>query len=87
MVYECATLNPVVIEGNSLAYRLFIIILNAVGIHGLVGFFGGILLLLGFIKLTFGGICCCRKTKAQKHYDKQIKKGVNPKGELLVSVH
>ncbi len=79
-VYDCPTEPPVIIPSDNIALRLFIVILNAVGVHGIVGFFGSILLVLGFIKLMFGGICCCRKTKAQKHYDKQIKKGVKPKG-------
>lgn len=36
--------------------------------------------MFGFMKLMFGGVLCCRKTKAQKHYDDQIAKGVDPKG-------
>lgn len=79
--YECPTPPAIIIEGGNIALRLFFVLINAVGAHGIVGFLGGVLLILGFVKLMFGGICCCRKTKAQKYYDKQIKKGVNPKGK------
>lgn len=78
--FDCPEEPPVVIETGSIIVRLFLLILRMVGAHGIVGFFGGILLVLGFVKLLFGGIICCRKTKAQKHYDEQIAKGVDPKG-------
>ncbi len=80
-IFECPEEPPVVIETGSIFLRLFLIVLRIVGIHGIVGFFAGILLILGFIKLLFGGVCCCRKSKAQAHYDKQKKKGVRVQRE------
>lgn len=81
----CPTPPPVVISKRNLVVSIFFLVLESIGIHGIVGFFGSILLILGGIKLLCGGIICCRKTKAQEHYDNLIKKGVDPKCELLCS--
>lgn len=56
-------------------------VLESIGAHGFIAFFGGILLILGFIKLSCGGIICCRKTKQQEYTQKMIDKGVPPKSE------
>lgn len=77
----CATPPPVIVHKSNLARDIFFLVLESIGIHGIVGFCGGILLVLGCMKLMCGGILCCRKTKAQEHYDNLIKKGVDPKCE------
>ena len=68
-----------IVNKTNLARDIFFLVLESIGIHGIVGVLGGILLFLGFIKLMCGGIVCCRKTKAQEHHDNLIKKGVDPK--------
>lgn len=60
--------------------RVLLLIMESIGAEGVVGFFGGLILILGFIKLSFGGVICCRKTKAQEYADRQKEKGAVPKG-------
>ena len=74
---------PTVYKPGPIALTLFVMLLESIGAHGFIGFFGGLLLILGFIKLSFGGLICCRKTKAQKHTQKLIEKGVPPKSEHI----
>lgn len=77
----CPTPPPVIVHKTNLVRDIFFLILETIGIHGIVGFCGSTLLILGCLKLTLGGVLCCRKTKAQEHYDSLIKKGVDPKCE------
>lgn len=51
-------------------------ILEAIGLHGIVGILGGTLIILGFVKLAFGNVLFCRKTKAQKFAEELKKQGV-----------
>ena len=53
--------------------------IEVIGLHGIFGFFCGILIVLGFIKLAFGNILFCRKTKARAFEDELKKKGLIPK--------
>ena len=76
---------PTVYKPGPIALILLFMVLESIGAHGFVGFFGGILLVLGFIKLSFGSIICCRKTKAQEHTEKMVEKGVPPKSERFTS--
>ena len=55
--------------------RLMLLILETMGAHGIIGFFGGIFIVLGCIKLSFGNILFCRKTKAEAYAQKQREKG------------
>lgn len=50
--------------------------METIGLHGIVGFIGGILIILGFTKLAFGKILFCRRTKAQKFANELKKQGV-----------
>ena len=60
--------------------RVLLLIMESIGAEGVVGFIGGIILILGFIKLSFGGVICCRKTKAQEYADRQRERGAVAKG-------
>jgi len=84
---ECPTEPPIIIKGGSLGSRVFFMILEAIGLHGFVGFFGGLLLILGLVKLLFGGVVVCRKSKAQLHYEELIAKGTNPKSKQTILYH
>ena len=72
---------PTIYVPGPIALILFFMVLESIGAHGFIAFFGGILLILGFIKLSCGGIICCRKTKQQEYTQKMIDKGVPPKSE------
>ena len=54
----------------SFAKRLFQLILQALGAHGIVFLFASVFIILGLIKLSFGRVLFCRKTKAQEMADK-----------------
>ena len=78
----CPTAPPIEIEGGPLAGRILVLILESIGAEGFIGFFGGLFLFLGFMKLSCGGIICCRKTKAQEYADRMKEKGAPPKGRV-----
>ena len=77
----CPTAPPIEVEGGSLAIRILLLTLESIGAEGFIGFFGGIFLFLGCIKLSFGGVICCRKTKAQEYADRMKEKGAPLKGK------
>ena len=56
------------------------LILDAIGLHGLVGMLASILIILGFFKLAFGRVIFCRKTKAQAYAEELKSKGIKPEG-------
>lgn len=60
---------------------VLVMVLESIGAHGFIAFFGGLLLILGFIKLSCGGLLCCRKTKQQEYTERMLKKGVPPKSK------
>ena len=80
---ECPELAqpPTVYNPAPIAITLVLLVLESIGAHGFIGFFASVLLVLGFIKLSCGGVICCRKTKAQEHAERLIQKGVPPKSE------
>lgn len=78
----CPTAPPIEIEGGPLAGRILVLILESIGAEGFIGFFGGLFLFLGFMKLSCGGIICCRKTKAQEYADRMKEKGAPLKGRV-----
>ena len=73
---ECPEPPPITIDRGSLSTRILLLILEAIGLHGIVGILGGTLIILGFIKLAFGNVLFCRKTKAQKFAEELKKQGV-----------
>ena len=73
---ECPPPPPIKIDARSTAIKLLLFLLEFIGLHGIVGFFGATLLVLGCVKLVFGGVLFCRKSKAQEHYDLMREKGV-----------
>ena len=75
----CPTPAPIEIDVQSTGTKVLLYVLDFIGLHGIVGFFGSFLLCLGMVKLIFGNILFCRKSKAQEHYDELRKKGVPPK--------
>ena len=77
---SCPEPPPVVIDGGPIVVRAILLLLESIGAEGIIGFVGGLTLILGFIKLTFGGVICCRKTKAQEFADRAIEKGGMQKG-------
>lgn len=79
---ECPTPPPVKIDVRSTGSKILVYILDLIGLHGIVGFFGTILLCLGMVKLVCGGIIFCRKSKAQEFYDLQRERGVPLKCEV-----
>ena len=83
----CPTAPPIEIEGGPLAGRILVLILESIGAEGFIGFFGGLFLFLGFMKLSCGGIICCRKTKAQEYADRMKEKGAPPKGRVHTCIH
>ena len=72
---------PTLYKPGPIAVTLFMMLLESIGAHGFIAFFGGLLLILGFIKLSCGGILCCRKTKQQEYTERMLEKGVPPKSE------
>lgn len=80
----CPTAPPIEVEGGPLAGRILVLILESIGAEGFIGFFGGLFLFLGFMKLSCGGIICCRKTKAQEYADRMKEKGAPPKGRVHI---
>jgi len=77
----CPTAPPIEVEGGSLAIRILLLTLESIGAEGFIGFFGGLFLFLGCMKLSLGGVICCRKTKAQEYADRMKEKGAPPKGK------
>lgn len=77
----CPTAPPIEVEGGSLAVRILLLTLESIGAEGFIGFFGGLFLFLGCMKLSLGGVICCRKTKAQEYADRMKEKGAPPKGK------
>ena len=55
--------------------RIIRLILHTLGAHGIVFLFASTFIILGFIKLSFGRVLFCRKTKAQEMADKLKKQG------------
>ena len=70
----CPTAPPIEVEGGSLAVRILLLTLESIGAEGFIGFFGGLFLFLGCMKLSLGGVICCRKTKAQEYADRMKEK-------------
>ena len=81
--FKCATESgpPTLYKTGPIVTTLLMMVLESIGAHGFIAFFGGLLLILGFIKLSCGGILCCRKTKQQEHTQRLLEKGVPPKSE------
>lgn len=71
-----------VIKAGPIALRAFLVLMESIGAEGIVGFAGGLLLLLGFMKLAFGGVLCCRKTKAQEYAEEYLDKRGIARGTL-----
>lgn len=67
---QCPEAPTRYVPGGSIAVRLLLLTLESIGVEGFVGFFGAILLFMGFLKLSFGSVLCCRKTKAQECAEK-----------------
>ena len=79
---ECPTPPPIIIEEKGVFLKVFLLCLEIIGPQGIIGFFAIILLFFGCIKLCFGGIFFCRKSKAQEHFDNMKEKGVPMKKGL-----
>lgn len=75
----CPKPPKILIDPGPIATRVFFIILETIGFHGIFGFICGIIIVLGFIKLAFGNIIFCRKTKAKAFEDDLKKQGLVPK--------
>ena len=71
----CPTPPPIYVDTTSIGLKILLRFLEFVGLHGIVGFFGGTLLCCGCVRLIFGGVIFCRKSKAQEHHDELRKKG------------
>lgn len=78
----CPEPPPIVLEAGPIITRVILLLLESIGAEGFIGFFGGLLLILGFIKLSFGGIICCRKTKAQEFADRMKEKSGMEKSKI-----
>ena len=83
---------PTVVISGDMAKKIVFIILNTLGAHGVALIFGGMLLILGCIKLSFGKLIFCRKTKAEAMAEELKKRGlVNHQGgscsELLLTTY
>ena len=63
-----------------IALTVIFLILDAIGLHGLVGIMAAVLIVLGFFKLAFGRVIFCRKTKAQVYAEEMKLKGIKPDG-------
>ena len=77
MPVECPSPPPITYEYAPYHIRIFFLVLETIGLHGFVGIIGGTFIILGFIKLSFGGLLFCRKTKAQKLAEELKKQGVS----------
>ena len=73
---------PTVYKPAPIFTRVFLIVLESIGAHGFIAFFASILLVLGCLKLSCGGILCCRKTKAQEYSERMLQKGVPSKSNI-----
>lgn len=72
---------PTLVISGDVAKRILFIILKSLGAHGVALLLGGMLLILGCIKLSFGKLIFCRKTKAEAMAEELKKKGlVNQQG-------
>ena len=81
----CPTLSspPIAVNPAPIILTLLLLFLESIGAHGFIAFFASILLVLGFIKLSFGSVLFCRKTKQQEMADALIEKGISPKSESI----
>ena len=79
---QCPTPPPITIDARSTGTKLALWLLDFIGLHSIVALFGSLLLCMGCLKLVCGGVICCRKSKAQQHYDDQREKGVPLKCEF-----
>ena len=61
---------------TSFGKRIVRLILHTLGAHGIVFLFASTFIILGFIKLSFGRVLFCRRTKAQEMADKLKAEGV-----------
>ena len=76
---------PTLVVSGDLAKRILFIILKSLGAHGVALILGGMLLILGCIKLSFGKLIFCRKTKAEAMAEELKKRGlVNQQGEPCI---
>lgn len=84
---ECPTPPPIYVDTTGIGLKLLFYILELIGLHGFVGFFCGTLLCCGCVRLLFGGVIFCRKSKAQEYHDELRKKGAHRgKGRLILIV-
>ena len=61
---------------QSFAKRIVLLILHTLGAHGIVFLLGSTFIILGFVKLSFGRVLFCRKTKSQELIDQMKKEGI-----------
>ena len=78
----CPEPPPVEFDTEPLTRTILFLILDAIGLHGLVGIVASVFIILGFIKLAFGRIIFCRETKAQAYAKEMKRKGIKPDGSL-----
>ena len=72
---KCPTPRPLTVRGGPLVIRMFLLLLDLFGIQGFVFLFGGLLLVLGFVKLFFGRVLFCRKSKSDTFKDSLRERG------------
>ena len=72
---------PTLVVSGDFAKKILFILLKSLGAHGVALILGGMLLILGCIKLSFGKLIFCRKTKAEAMAEELKKRGlVNQQG-------
>ena len=76
---------PTLVVSGDFAKKILFILLKSLGAHGVALILGGMLLILGCIKLSFGKLIFCRKTKAEAMAEELKKRGlVNQQGGCIL---
>ena len=79
---------PVIRIKTDVALLIVLAILKTLGPHGIAMIVGGAFIILGCIKLSFGKVLCCRKSKAEALAEELKKNGlVNQQGNPCPYVH
>ena len=74
---------PEIYINTDVALQVFLVILKTLGPHGIAVIIGGIFIILGCVKLSFGKVLCCRKSKAEALAEELKKQGlVNRNGTV-----
>jgi hypothetical protein len=79
---------PEVHINTDVTVEIALLILRTLGAHGIAVIVGGVFIILGCIKLSFGKILCCRKSKAEALAEELKKQGlISQNGDVFFYMH